>query len=110
MGNGGSGLAARTLTDLQKGLKDGSIAPGEAFSDHAAEALQGAIAALGGGQGDQIADLAVVDGVFYAVGEHRIAVRRIEGDVEFQTLAHLLLGVGNAMVGVDRKAPDLDLG
>jgi hypothetical protein len=74
-----------------------------------AEALQGAVPALGGRERDDVGDLGVVDRVLQAIGQDRIAVGYVEADVDDQALADLLLGVGDAVVGVDREAVQLDL-
>jgi hypothetical protein len=73
------------------------------------ESLEGPVAALGGRQHHEVGDLGVVDGVLDAVREHRVAVRDIEADVDLEPLAYLLLGVGDAVVGVDREPLELDL-
>ena len=74
-----------------------------------AEALEGAVAPLRGGEGDDVADLRVVDGVLDAVGQHRVAVGHVERQVELQPLADLLLGVADAVVRIYGEAADLDL-
>ena len=72
--------------------------------------VERAVAALGGGEDDDVADLAVVDGVLDSVGEDRVAVGHVEGDVELEPLADLLLGVADAVVGVDRDTAQVDFG
>src|SRR6185295_14542287 len=67
------------------------------------------VAALGRGEGDDVAHIGVVDRVLDPVGEHRVAVGHVEGDVELEPLPDLLLGVADPVVGVDRKAMQLDL-
>ena len=59
------------------------------LADHLAEPLEGPVAALGRGQRDDVADLGVVDRVLEAVGEHRVAVGHVEGEVELEPLADL---------------------
>ena len=73
------------------------------------KALEGLVAAFGRGEGDDVRDLPVVDGVLEAVGEHRVAVRHVEADVELEALADLALGLGHAVMGVNREAAELDL-
>ena len=96
-------MAARTRTEV------GAEALHQPLGDHAAEPLERPVAALGRRQGDDVGDLGVVDRVLEPVGEHRVAVGDVEGDVDHQPLADLLLGVGDAVVGVDREAAQLDL-
>src|SRR6476469_8611504 len=74
-----------------------------------AEPFKRLVAALGRGQRDDVADLRVVHGVLEPVGEDRVAVGDIEGDVELQPLADLALGLGHSVVGVEREAAELDL-
>src|SRR5262249_7823720 len=74
-----------------------------------AEALGRPVGGRGGGQRDDVADLRVVDGVLDSIGEDRVAVGHVEGQVEVQSLPDLLLGVGDAVVRVDGEAADLDL-
>jgi hypothetical protein len=73
------------------------------------EALERAVAALGGGEGNYVGDLGVVDRVLDAVGQDRVAVRDVEADVEYQPLPDLLLGVADAVMRVDREPVELDL-
>ena len=79
------------------------------LADHLAEPLERPVAALGRGEGDDVADLGVVDRVLEAVGEHRVAVGDVEGDVDLEPLADLPLGLADPVVGVDREAAQLDL-
>ena len=102
-GSGGSGLATRDPDRFA------AVAIHQALAGDLGEALEGAVAALGRGEGDDVADLAVVDRVLEPVGENRVAVGDVEGDVELEPLADLLLGVGDAVVGVDRETPQVDL-
>jgi hypothetical protein len=86
-----------------------AIAFHQALTDDLGKSLEGAIAALGRGEGDDVADLGVVNRVVDAIGEHRVAVGHVEGDVELEPLPDLLLGVADAMVGIDREPSQLDL-
>src|SRR4051812_274042 len=80
----------------------------EAVGDHGAQALERLIGALLGDQGDDLADLAVVDRVLDAVGDQGVGLADVEADVEHQPLADLALGGGHAMVCVKRQPDDLD--
>ena len=87
----------------------GAEALHQPLGDDLAEALEGAVAALGRRERDDVARLGVVDRVLEPVGQHGVAVGDVERDVELEPLADLLLGVGDAVVGVDREAAELDL-
>ena len=102
-GSGGSGLAARTRTDSQRESLHQPLA------DHVAEALQRPVAPLGGGEGDDVTHLRVVDGVLQPVGEHRVAVGDVEGDVDLEPLSDLPLGLADSVMGVDGEPSNLDL-
>src|SRR3954462_8165691 len=80
----------------------------EAVGDHGAQALQRLVGALLGDQGDDLADLAVVDRVLDAIGDQCVGLADVEADVEHQPLADLALGGGDAMVCVERQPDDLD--
>ena len=54
-------------------------------------------------------DLGVVDGVLEAIGEHRVAVGHVEGDVDLEALADLPLRLADPVMGVDREPSNLDL-
>jgi len=79
------------------------------LADDLREALEGSVAALGGGEGDDVGNLGIVDRVFDPIGEHRVAGGDVEGDVELEPLADLLLGVAEAVVRVDGEAAQFDL-
>src|SRR5581483_6433749 len=70
--------------------------------------LERLVAALLGDQRDELADLAVVDGVLDAVGLGRVRLADVDADVEEQALADLALGGADADVRVQREARDLD--
>jgi hypothetical protein len=74
-----------------------------------AEALEGLVAALGRGEGDDVGDLAVVHRVLEPVGEERVAMGYVEGDVELEPLPDLALSLAYTVMGVDREAAQLDL-
>ena len=61
-----------------------------------------------GRQGDQLADLRVVDRVLDRVGDRRGGLADVDPQVEDETLADLALGLADAVVGVERQAADLD--
>src|SRR5262249_56406921 len=92
------------------GEGSGAVALHQPLADHRAGPLEGAVAALGRRQGDDVADLGVVDGVLEPIGQHRVAVGDVEGDVELEPLPDLLLGFAHPVVGVDREAAQLDFG
>ena len=80
----------------------------QAIGDDGAQAFQRPVRALLGDERDLLADLAVVDGVLDAVGDQRVDLADVEADVEDQPLADLALGLGDAVVRVEREADDLD--
>ena len=86
-----------------------AVALHQPLADHLGQPLQRLVAALGRGKGDDVADLGVVDGVLEPVGQHRVAIGHVEGDVELKPLSDLLLGVADAVVGVDREPAQLHL-
>ena len=73
------------------------------------EALERGGAALGCCLGEQCARRGVIDRVLDPVGEHGVAVRNLEGDIELEALPELALGGTHAMVRVNGQASDLDL-
>ena len=81
----------------------GAKALHQALADHAGESLERLVAALRRGQGDDVADLGVVDRVLEPVGQYRVAVGDLEARLDLQALADLLLGLGDAMMRVDRE-------
>ena len=86
----------------------GAVLGRQAVGDDRAQPLERPVRALLGDEGDLVADLAVVDGVLDAVGDQRVHLADVEADVEHQPLADLALGGGDAVVGVQRQADDLD--
>ena len=86
----------------------GPEAVDQRVGDRGAEPLQRAVGALGRDEGDRVADGAVVDRVLEPVGDRGVAVLEVEADVEDQPLAGLPLGLGDAVMGEDREAGDLD--
>src|SRR4051794_23476850 len=73
-----------------------------------AQALEGLVRTLLCGERDLLADVRVVDRVLHAVGHRRVGVSHLEGEVEHEALAHVALGLLDAVVGVQRQARDLD--
>ena len=64
--------------------------------------------ALLGDQRHELADLGVVDGVLDRVGDGGVGGADVQAQVEHQPLAHLALGLADAVVGVEREPRDLD--
>ena len=59
-------------------------------------------------QRHQLAHVGVVDRVVDRVGHRGVGPADVEPQVHDQALAHLALGVGDAVVGVQGQAGDLD--
>src|SRR6185312_8391748 len=57
---------------------------------------------------ERLADLAVVDGVLDAVSDGRVAGADLDPQVDHEALADLALGLGHAVMRVERQAGDLD--
>jgi len=66
------------------------------------------VRALLGDQRDQLTDLSVVDGVIDRVRNRGVGLTDVQPQVENQPLADLPLGLADAVMGVQRKAADLD--
>ena len=59
-------------------------------------------------QGDQLADLRVVDRVLERISRGGVRLAHVQPQVEHQSLAHLALCLAHPVVGVQRQPGDLD--
>src|SRR5918999_5239536 len=80
----------------------------QALGDGRAEALQRLVLALLGRQCHLLAHHAVVDRVLHAIGDRRVALVELEGDVENEPLADLPLGLAHPVARVEGQARDFD--
>src|ERR1035437_275709 len=80
----------------------------QAVGNRAAETLERLLRGLLGDQRDELTNPGVVDVALERVGARRVGLADVEPQVEHQPLADLTLGLGDAMMGVERKPADLD--
>src|SRR6185312_13145759 len=86
----------------------GLVVAQQTVRDRRAQALERLVGALLGDERDRLADLAVVDGVLDAVSDGRVAGADLDPQVDHEALADLALGLGHAVMRVERQAGDLD--
>src|ERR1700728_62391 len=80
----------------------------QAVGDRRAQPLQGLVGALLSHQRHELADLGIVDRVLHAIGDGGVGFADVQTQVDQQALADLALGLGYAVVRVEREAADLD--